>query len=129
MLDLLFNRKISTCLTQILPLAYALTYCVYTYMLYGLDRVQHSPPSHTPILVTVKLIPTSGLMLYPFTVLNTDQLGTESSQAVHASTGHGVGQFHAQDMNITNAHTLADSLSGAGQYPTILWYDTVDNQR
>ena len=28
----------------------------------------------------------------------------------------------------TNAHTLADSLSGAGQYPTILWYDTVDNQ-
>ena len=31
-------------------------------------------------------------------------------------------------MNITNAHTLADSHSGACQYPTILWYDTVDNQ-
>ena len=27
----------------------------------------------------------------------------------------------------TNAHTLADSPSGACQYPTILWYDTVDN--
>ena len=28
----------------------------------------------------------------------------------------------------TNAHTLADSPSDACQYPTILWYDTVDNQ-
>jgi len=26
----------------------------------------------------------------------------------------------------TNAHTLTDSPSGACQYPTILWYDTVD---
>ena len=50
--------------TQILPLAYAGTYCVCTYMLYGLSRVEHSPPSHTPILVTVKLIPTSGLIIH-----------------------------------------------------------------
>ena len=28
----------------------------------------------------------------------------------------------------TNAHTLADSPSGGCQYPTILWYDTVDEQ-
>ena len=57
MLDLLFNRKISNRLTQILPLAYAGTYCVCTYMLYRLSRVEHSPPSHTPILVTVKWSP------------------------------------------------------------------------
>ena len=44
MLDLLFNRKISNRLTQILPLAYALTYCVCTYVLYGLARVQHPGP-------------------------------------------------------------------------------------
>ena len=52
--------------TQILPLAYAGTYCVCTYMLYRLSRVEHSPPSHTPILVTVKLIPTSGPILYHY---------------------------------------------------------------
>ena len=43
--------------TQILPLAYAGTYCVCTYMLYRLSRVEHSPPSHPPILVTVKWSP------------------------------------------------------------------------
>ena len=37
MLDLLFNRKISNRLTQILPLAYADTYYVCTYMFYGLE--------------------------------------------------------------------------------------------
>ena len=43
--ELLFNRKISNCLTQILPIAYALTYFVCTYMLYGLDKVEHLCPS------------------------------------------------------------------------------------
>ena len=38
MLDTFVKSKISNRLTQILPLAYALTYCVCTYMLYGLDR-------------------------------------------------------------------------------------------
>ena len=28
----------------------------------------------------------------------------------------------------TNAHTATDSPADACQYPTILWYDTVDNQ-
>ena len=31
--------------TQTLPLAYAGTFCVCTYMLYRLSRVEHSPPS------------------------------------------------------------------------------------
>ena len=44
MLDTFVKSKISNRLTQILPLAYALTYCVCTYVLYGLDRVQHLCP-------------------------------------------------------------------------------------
>ena len=40
MVDLLFNRKISTYLTQILPLAYADNYCAYTDMFYVLSRVE-----------------------------------------------------------------------------------------
>jgi len=55
MLDLLFNRKVSNCLTQILPLAYALTYCVCTYVLYGLDRVQHLCPLPSVLLRGVSI--------------------------------------------------------------------------
>ena len=51
------KNNVSACWTQILPLAYALTYCVFTDVFYSLGMVEHSPPSHTPILVTVKLIP------------------------------------------------------------------------
>ena len=41
--------------TQILPLAYALTYCVCTYVLYGLDRVQHLCPLPSVLLRGVSI--------------------------------------------------------------------------
>ena len=54
MLDTFVKSKISNCLTQILPLAYADTYYVCTYMLYGLDRVETLTTITFPLLVTVK---------------------------------------------------------------------------
>ena len=58
--------------TQILPLAYALKYCVCTYMLYGLSRVEALTAITFPILVTVKLTPNIRANALPITVLNTD---------------------------------------------------------
>ena len=46
MLDTFVKSKITNRLTQILPLAYAGTYCVYTYMLYGLGRYNTYALSH-----------------------------------------------------------------------------------
>ena len=58
--------------TQILPLAYAGTFCAFTYMLYGLSRVETLTTITFPILVTVKETTNIRANHLVITILNTD---------------------------------------------------------
>jgi hypothetical protein len=79
-----------------------------------------------PILVTVNLIPNIKANYSPQYGTYNGSLGTVSIEAVCCSLSHIMGCWVTWEGIVTNAHTLAASPAGACQYPTILWYDTVD---
>ena len=105
-----------------------LTYCVCTDMFYSLSRGRTLTPITFPILVTVKK--TSNIKANNPSQYGTynGSLGTVSIEAVCCSLSHIMGCWVTWEGIFTNAHTATDSPAGACKYPTILWYDTVDNQ-